>query len=213
VKIGIIGPGNVGGTLGRRWAINGHNVVFGTRKTDPEALRGLLSQAGPNASKGSIAQAVGESEVVVLAVPWAGAEQVLARAGNLEGKILIDATNALAPGLSGLVLGAETSAGEMVAGWASGARTVKAFNTVGSNIMADPHFAGGRVAMFYCGDDAEAKKTVASLIAELGFDPVDAGPLTQARVLEQFALLWISLAMKYGYGREIGFQFLRRGNK
>lgn len=71
---------------------------------------------------------------------------------------------------------------------------------------------GGRAAMFYCGDDARAKSTAAGLINELGFEALDAGPLTQARVLEPFALLWISLALQYGYGREIAFQLLRRKN-
>lgn len=100
----------------------------------------------------------------------------------------------------------------MVAKWATGAKVVKAFNTVGFNIMADPRFEGGRTAMFYCGDDAKAKSTVAGLINELGFEALDAGPLTQARLLEPFALLWISLALQYGYGREIAFQLLRRKN-
>lgn len=76
--------------------------------------------------------------------------------------------------------------------------------------MAHPTFNGGSVARFYCGDNAEAKKTVHGLIEELGFEPLDAGPLTQARLLEPFALLWITLALKHGYGREIGFELLRR---
>ena len=65
------------------------------------------------------------------------------------------------------------------------------------------------MAMFYCGDAPEAKRSVSSLIAELGFELLDAGPLTQARFLEPFAMLWISLALKYGFGREIGFRLLR----
>ena len=76
--------------------------------------------------------------------------------------------------------------------------------------MANPQFDSGKVAMFYCGDDASAKQTVRSLIAELGFEPLDAGALTQARLLEPFALLWITLALKYGYTTGIAFEFLRR---
>ena len=95
----------------------------------------------------------------------------------------------------------------MVAQWAKGAKVVKAFNTVGANVMADATFEGGPVAMFYCGDDAPSKRVVTAPIKELGFD---AGPLNQARVLEPFALLWISLALKYGYSREIAFRLLRR---
>jgi 8-hydroxy-5-deazaflavin:NADPH oxidoreductase len=210
VKIGIIGSGNVGGTLGRRWASNGHTVIFSTREAPSAALRELLAQAGPTAKSGSVAEAARESEVLLLATPWEAAQNALASAGDLTGKILIDATNPLLPGLTGLLVGTHTSAGEMVAQWAAGARVVKAFNTVGFNIMADPGFAGARAAMFYCGDDAKAKAAVASLIGELGFEALDAGPLTQSRLLEPFALLWISLALQYGYGREMAFQLLRR---
>jgi predicted dinucleotide-binding enzyme len=98
----------------------------------------------------------------------------------------------------------------MVASWARGAHVVKAFNTVGANIMSNPRFGQVAPVLFYCGDDAGAKKTVHGLVAELGFDAVDAGPLTQARLLEPFALLWISLAYGAGLGREIAFQLLRR---
>ena len=212
MKIGIVGSGNVGGTLGRRWAKNGHNVIFSTREAPSVELREVLAQAGPTARSGSVAEAARESEVLLLATPWEAAQNALASAGNLNGKILIDAVNPLLPGLAGLAVGTSTSGGEMVARWAAGAKVVKAFNTVGSNIMADPRFDGGRAAMFYCGDDATAKSTVAGLINELGFEALDAGPLTQARVLEPFALLWISLALQYGYGREIAFQLLRRKN-
>jgi len=123
---------------------------------------------------------------------------------------VIDVTNPVLPDLSGLSLGTTTSAAEQVAQWASGARVVKAFNTVGFNIMADPSFGASRALLFYCGDDAPAKQIVKSLAAELGFDPEDAGPLRQARLLEPFALLWISLAYGQGYGREFAFQLLRR---
>jgi predicted dinucleotide-binding enzyme len=87
---------------------------------------------------------------------------------------------------------------------------VKAFNTVGFNVMADPSFGGSKAVLFYCGDDAGAKGVVAELASGIGFDAQDAGPLTQARLLEPFALLWISLAVMHGYGRGLGFQLLRR---
>ena len=210
MKIGITGSGNVGGTLGTRWAKTGHRVTFSTRGGRPEALRQLLAGAR-NAGAGSVTETARESDVLLIASPWPAIQQALQSAGDLSGKIVIDATNPLLPDLSGLALGSTTSAGEMVAQWARGAKVVKALNTVGFNIMADPKFAQGRVAMFYCGDDAQAKTTVAGLIADLGFEPLDAGPLTQSRVLEPFALLWISLALQHGYGREIGFEFMRRG--
>lgn len=210
MKIGIIGSGNVGGTLGSRWARSGHQIVFSSRNPTSDAMEKLVRQAGPNSSAATAPQAATAGEVVLLATPWPATRDALTGAGDLSGKILIDATNPLRSDLSGLELGTTTSAAEQVAQWAPGAKVVKAFNTVGANIMADPGFGDNPVVLFYCGDDAGAKHTVHGLAKELGFDPHDAGPLTQARLLEPFALLWISLAFAGGYGREIAFQFLRR---
>lgn len=210
MNIGIIGAGNVGGALGSRWARNGHRVIFASREPDSEKMQELLARSGGNAVTGSNAEAAAASEVVLFATPWEAAQEAVRACGDLAGKVVIDAMNPLLPGLAGLAVGCTASAAEQVAQWAPGAKVFKAFNTVGNNIMEDPTFEGRRVAMFYCGDDPGAKTQVASLITELGFEALDAGPLAQARVLEPFAMLWISLAVKYGYGREIGFEFLRR---
>ena len=210
MKIGIIGSGNVGGTLGSRWAKNGHKVVFASRTPDSEEMKKRVAEAGPTASSATSKDAVAQSDTLLLATPWPATEQILKSLGDLSGKILIDATNPLLPDLSGLEIGTTSSAGERVAQWAKDAKVVKAFNTVGYNIMANPKFEAGGVAMFYCGDDSSAKAAVKGLIGELGFVPLDAGPLTQSRLLEPFALLWISLAYQAGFGREIGFEFLTR---
>jgi 8-hydroxy-5-deazaflavin:NADPH oxidoreductase len=209
MKIGILGAGNVGGTLGTRWAQGGHDVVFGSRHPESDEMRHLMGKAGPKARTATIREAAGASGVLLLSTPWPATRDVLSAAGDLGGKIVIDAINPLRADLSGLDLGTTTSASETVAQWAPGARVVKAFNTVGANIMADPDFHGAKPVMFYCGDDGEAKRTVAQLADELGFDAQDAGPLRQARVLEPFAMLWISLAFG-GYGRDIAFAMLRR---
>lgn len=211
MKIGIIGSGNVGGTLGRAWSRLGHEVFFGVRNPQDSRAKDVLGTPAASAKVCSLDEAARAAEAVLLATPWDAAQAALSAAGDLSGKILIDATNPLLPGLGGLAVGTTISAGEKVAGWAKGARVVKAFNTVGANIMADSTFPGGRPALFYCGDDSEAKKAVAGLANELGFEALDAGPLTQCRVLEPFAMLWISLALRYGYGRDIAFQFMRRG--
>jgi len=210
MKIGIIGSGNVGGALGTGWSRAGHEVIFSSRNPQSKEMKELVAKAGPRATAAATADAARAADVVLLATPWGAAEQAVRSAGDLKGKVLIDAVNPLLPDLSGLTLGTTTSAGEQVAQWAPGAKVVKAFNTVGSNIMADSRFANGRVVLFYCGDDADAKKTVHQLVADLGFEAIDAGPLKQARLLEPFALLWISLAFQGGFGREIGFEFLRR---
>ena len=210
MKIGVIGSGNVGGTVGTRWAQNGHAVIFSSRNPRSEAMKALLAKNSGNAKAETVEEAVDASDVLFLATPWPATQQALEEAGNLSGKILIDAVNPVLPDLSGLECGTSTSAGEMIATWARGAKVVKAMNTVGYNIMDNPAFGADRPAMFYCGDDAEAKQIVKSLVDELGFEALDAGPLKQARVLEPFALLWISLAYPQGFGRDIAFKLLRR---
>lgn len=210
MQIGVMGSGNVGGTLGKCLAENGHTVLFSTRNAGSEKMRTLLGEAGSNARATSMQETVRNSDVLLLATPWDATEEILKGAGNLSGKILIDVVNPLLPDLSGIALPNTTSGAELVAQWGRGARVVKAFNTVGFNVMANSHFPDGPAVMFYCGDDGEAKKVVAGLISELGFEAVDAGPLTRARLLEPFALLWISLAIQQGLGRDIAFRLLRR---
>ena len=210
MKIGIIGAGNIGGTLGRAWAAKGHEVVFGVRDPRGPKVQELVKATGGKARAASPAEAAAHGEVVLLATPWAAARAALGGAGDLTGKILIDATNPLRPDLSGLTLGHTTSAAEEVARWAPGAKVVKAFNTIGAQHMANPRFGTQSASMLICGDDAAAKKAVLALAEVLGFDPVDAGPLAQARLLEPLAMLWISLAYAYGHGADIAFKLLRR---
>ena len=210
MKIGIIGAGNIGGTLGRAWAAKGHEVVFGVRDPRGPKVQELVKATGGKARAASPAEAAAHGEVVLLATPWAAAQAALRGAGDLTGKILVDATNPLRPDLSGLTLGHTTSAAEEVARWAPGAKVVKAFNTIGAQHIANPRFGTQSASMLICGDDLAAKKTVLLLAESLGFDPVDAGPLRQARLLEPLAMLWISLAYAYGHGADIAFKLLRR---
>lgn len=209
MKIAIIGTGNVGGTLGRRWAEAGHHVIFGTRTPDSDKIKVLLAAAGSNARAAMTDEAVAEAEVVVLATPWNAVESLVASLGDLSGKILVDCTNPIAPGLQ-LALGTTTSGAEQVAAWTTGARVVKAFNTTGAENMADPIYDGQATVMLICGDDSQAKTVVGQLAEALGFEAVDVGPLSAARHLEPFALVWIRLAMVQGLGRDIAFRLVRR---
>jgi 8-hydroxy-5-deazaflavin:NADPH oxidoreductase len=214
MKIGVLGAGNVGGTLGSGWARKGHQVTFGVTDPGADKVKSLLASAGTNAHAASLSEAAATSEVVALAVPWEAAQEVVQKAGKLSGKILIDATNPLImspQGLSqGLVLGHSTSAGEQVARWATGARVVKAFNTTGAGNMANSDYAGQKLTMFLCGDDGQSKGVVAKLSQELGFEPLDCGPLRSARLLEPVAMLWIHLALGQGMGTNFGFTVLKR---
>ena len=210
MKIGIIGVGNVGGALGKGWAKKGHQVVFGVRNTSDPKVSAAVKDVGNNARAGSVAEAAGFGEVVVLATPWPGAQDAIRSAGDLSRKILFDCTNPLKADLSGLDVGFTTSAAEQVQSWAQGARVVKIFNTTGSNNMENPRYSEGPATMFYCGDDAQAKSAAKALAADLGFDPVDAGPLRSARLLEPLAMLWIHLAFAQNMGREFAFRLMRR---
>lgn len=210
MKIAILGAGNVGGALGKGWAAKGHSVYFGVPEPQSEKMQALLKSIGANARAGSVQDAAANAEIVVLATPWSVPQNAILTAANLAGKIVVDCTNPLAPDLSGLVIGHDTSAAEQVAGWAEGTRVVKAFNATGTGNMADWRYAGGKPIMYIAGDDAAARKTVSQLATELGFDALDAGPLKNARLLEPFAMLWIYLAIKQGLGPNFAFTLLRR---
>jgi predicted dinucleotide-binding enzyme len=210
MNIGIIGAGNVGGTLGKKWAGKGHQVFYGMQRPHEAKVKELLRATGSNARAGSPAEAAAFGEAVVFATPWPATEAAVRSSGDLNGKIVIDCTNPLKPDLSGLEVGQTTSGAEKVAGWAKGAKVFKAFNTTGFNVMADPVINGTRTVMFVCGDDEAAKPAVLRLASDIGFDAVDAGKLSQARLLEPWALLWISLALKGTAGRDFGFALLRR---
>jgi NADPH-dependent F420 reductase len=214
MKIAIIGAGNVGGTLGKRWARAGHEVAFGARDPADAKVAALVRESGPSARAASVPQAARDADVVVLTVPWDSAQEALASAGDLMGKVLIDATNPVAMTPDGLrqgpVIGATTSAGEQVARWAAGARVVKAFNTTGWPNMADPRYGSQGLSMLLCGDDAEARKVTADLARQLGFEPVDVGPLRSARYLEAVAMLWIDMAVFQGFGTNFGFRVVKR---
>lgn len=207
MKIGVIGTGNVGGTLGRRFAQAGHAVAFGSRKPESAEMAQLGRESGARIV--SPREAAQSAEAIVLATPWPSTAEALGGLGDLAGKIVLDCTNPLKSDLSGLTLGTTSSGGEQVAEWARGARVVKVFNTVGYGVMANTAFGSESATMLYCGDDAAAKAVARDLAAQLGFDPVDAGPLKQARSLEPLALLWVSLAIG-GMGTDIAFRLMRR---
>lgn len=199
MKIAILGAGNVGTTLGEGWARAGHEVVYGSR--DPQ-------KSGGGARFASMQQAVAQSEVVVLTAPWAAVESILQSVGDFGGKVLLDATNPIGPGLS-LLIGHQSSGGEQVQRWAPSAKVVKAFNTTGVENMANPHYGPLSSVMFVCSDDEHANKTAAQLAKDLGFDAVALAGLKHARNLEPLAILWISTAAALK-NRGIAFGLLRR---
>lgn len=202
MKIAVLGVGNVGSTLGRRFTGAGHEVMYGVRKPDDPKHTGM--------KVASMRAACADAEVIVLAVPWSAAIETVGAAGDVSGKIIIDATNPFAADFSGLADLDGRSAAELIAARASTARVVKAFNTIGFNVMENPAFGNERASLLIAGDDMDAKKVVADLATEIGFEPVDAGTIQMAHYLEAQAWIWIALALKYGYGRDIAFRLMRR---
>ena len=213
MKLGIIGAGNVGGTLGTAWAQKaGHEIFFGVRDPKSDKMQALLGRLTGKARAGSAAEAAAFGDMIVLTTPWPQAEAAIRSMGDLDGKILLDATNPLAMGPDGLGLeiGHSISAGEKVQGWAKGASVFKTLNTTGFGNMAEPIYHGAKSVMFVAGDDDANKPKVIALVGELGFDVIDAGPLRNARLLEAHAMLWIELALKRGLGRDWAFARLKR---
>jgi len=202
MRIAIIGAGSVGATLGQAWLRHGEDVVWGLRNpADPKYAALPKERVKPPA------EAASGADIVVIATPWPATEAAVKGLGSLSGKIVIDCTNPLGMGPDGLqlVLGFTTSAGEQVAGWATGAFVFKTLNTTGAGNMARAGEYPVRPMMVVAGDDAEKKKVVMDLVGKLGFAPVDAGPLKNARLLEPFAMVWIDQAIKRGRGRDFAF--------
>jgi len=209
MSLSILGAGHVGMALARALTRRGETVTLGV--PEPARYRDAVQALGPHAILTTAEQAIDTGEVVILAVPYGAALAIAAQRADWQGRILVDATNPLAPGLSGLSLGTTTSGAEELARRAAGARVVKAFNTTGAENLADAAYPGGIPFMPVCGDDARARQRVMALATRIGFDAVDAGALVSARWLEPFAMTWIHLAIPQGHGRDFAFAVLRRG--
>jgi predicted dinucleotide-binding enzyme len=147
----------------------------------------------------------------VNALPWAAVAGALSSAGDLKGKVLVDASNALKFGPDGPEALVDTSAAQKVAEMCPGARVVKAFNTLGAEHILNPKVGGMPADVFLCTDDAAARETVKKLAEEIGFHAVSLGPLRNARVAENIAIAWIYLGMKGGMGRNIAFRVVGGG--
>lgn len=190
-KIGIIGNGNVGSALSRALKRAGNEVKATGR------------------DRTAIHEAVEWADVVVLAVPYGALGELVKDVGSmLDGKIVIDTTNALTPKME-LAVGFTTSGAEELQKQLPKARVVKAFNTVFAQHMDSGRLIDRPLTAFVASDDAEAKKVVLELARGIGFDGLDSGPLKNARLLEPLGFFNIQLGLKLGYGPQIGFKLLQ----
>jgi 8-hydroxy-5-deazaflavin:NADPH oxidoreductase len=207
MQLAIIGAGNVGSALASGWIRSGHEVTFGVRDA-------AATHTGPaDARYAAVPEAARAAAVVVLATPWQAVTDAIAAAGSLTGKVLIDCTNPLRNGPDGLELdiGYDISGGERVAALAPGAAVFKTLNQTGFANMEHAHeFAPLPAVMYVAGDDAAHKPLVLSLVGELGFQAIDAGPLRIARLLEPMAMLWIHMTLNRGEPMSRAFALTQR---
>ncbi len=183
--VAMIGTGNVGAALGRRFAENGHKIVYGSRDPSAADVRELVAVTGNGAVATTQADAAAQADIVILAIPWSAAEDVVRALPSLRGKIVVDPTNPRVMASDGFAdYPIEDSNAERIARLAPGAHVVKAFSTLGAETMLDPKLAGGPVTVPIVGDDRAAKERIAVLTREIGLEAVDVGPLRHARIIE-----------------------------
>lgn len=205
MNIAIIGTGNVGSAIAQGLAGKGQSLVLGVR--DPKNADAIALAARTGARLAIPAEATKHADVIILALPWAVAEDAVRALGPLVGKVVIDCMNPLGmvDGALGLTIGHSASGGETVAAWLPQAHVVKTLNQVGAEIMARNHQLPHRPVMFMAGNDEAAKVRVATLLEMLGFAPLDAGDITKSRLLEPFGMVWINQALFRGKGRQWAF--------
>ncbi len=213
MRVGILGSGLMGGKLGTLFARAGHEVVFSYARSE-QKLRRLALDAQGKARAGTPREAAQEADAALLAVHWSRMDDVLNHAGDLTGKVILTCSLPMNDDNTHLVLAHTSSGAEALAKRAPKARVVSAFNTVPSEVLFGVFAArreATRPSLVYCGDDSSSKTIAAELIRDVGFDPVDAGPLRIARYTEPFALLVGQLAYAGEGGPELAYRFERLG--
>jgi 8-hydroxy-5-deazaflavin:NADPH oxidoreductase len=213
MRIGILGSGLMGGKLGTIFARAGHEVVFAYARSR-EKLERLARAAGGNARAGTPAEAAKDADALLLAVHWSRLDDVLTQAGDLSGKVVVTCSLPMNDDDTALVVAHTSSGAEELARRVPGARVVSAFGTVPSEVLFgvfEARGAAARPSLVYCGDDPDASEAAAGLIRDVGFDPVDAGPLRIARYAEPFTLLVAQLAYEGDGGPELAYRFERFG--
>jgi predicted dinucleotide-binding enzyme len=190
--VGVIGTGDMGDSLGPRFAELGYQVVYGSRRPESDKVQALVRKTGANASATTPLEAAQQADIVLTLVPWPAMETVAQSLGDLDGKIVIDVSMPFKQGTDGYpehLL--ETSSAEMIQGWNPGAKVVKTFASLGSQVIDEPMVEGGLVSVPIASDHRDAKEKVAGIVAAMGLDPVDFGPLRMAREIEILQMIYM----------------------
>jgi len=224
MRIGILGSGLMGSKLGTIFARAGHDVVFSYARSE-QKLKRLARDAGPFDSRRSLRagrarawtprEAAEDADVLLLAVHWSRVNDVLKQAGDLSGKVIVTCSLPMNKDDTRLAIAHTSSGAEALARKVRNADVVSAFGTVPSEVLFDV-FAGKRrrrhrPSLLFCGDAARAKRVAMRLIRDVGFEPVDAGPLRIARYLEPFTLAIAQLAYEGDAGPAIAYRIERFG--
>ncbi|MEB2312085.1 MAG: NAD(P)-binding domain-containing protein [Sorangiineae bacterium] len=214
MRIAVLGTGDVGRTLASAFITLGHEVRMGSRSASSPKALAWASSAGERASVGTFSDAAAWGEWVVVATLGTALPMMLRAAGaeSFGDKLVIDTTVPidLSSGRPALALGFTESCGEQLQAFLPRAKVVKAFTTVGHSLMFRPALEGGPPDMFVCGDDAEAKRRVGELLAEMGWGMVDVGGILTSRYLEPMALVWMLVGVQRG-GFAHAFKLIGRG--
>ena len=209
--IAVIGTGDVGGALGQEFAALGHEVIYGSRNPSSEKVATLVQRTGHGAQATKPKEATLRAEIVVLAVPGMLVKEIVTGLGDLSGKIIVDPTNPLVrrdDGKPGIEI--DGSNAEIIQAAAPGADVVKAFNTLGWRSMVDPESTGGTVSIPLVGNSSEAKKRIAEIVVSMGLEPIDVGPLRNARHVEGMSVLLLNNALGDGAKFEFHLRKYRR---
>lgn len=215
MRIGILGSGLMGGKLGTIFARAGHDVVFSYARSEAK-LKRLARAAKGNARAGTPAEAARDANALLLAVHWSRLDDVLKQAGDVSGKVIVTCSLPMNAADTGLVIAHTSSGAEALAKKVRRAQVVAAFGTVPSEVLFGVFAARRKVhrpTLVYCGDNPGAKRLAAGLIRDVGFDPLDAGPLRIARYTEPFTLLIAQLAYEGDGGPELAYRFERYASK
>ncbi len=202
MKIAVLGAGNIGSTLAKKWANARHTIVFGMRNTDNPKVLALVKSLGGQSCVDTVENAIAFGEVVVFAIPGAAMDETItAHAKALDGKIIIDPANKKASIMNSSVAFATQT---------PRAKIFRAFNTLGWENFENPQFGGVQADLFYCGPSGEPQTIVEKLIVEVGLRPIRLGDLNQVDLVDMITRLWATLAREQGLGRELAFKMLTR---
>ena len=201
MKIAVLGAGNIGGTLAKKWLAAGHDVIFGVRDSQSAKTRLALENTGGNLRAVSLQQALRFGQVILVSIPWGAVPGLLAEhAARLENKIVLDATNNFSgPVINNLALIHEKTPSAVL---------YRAFNSLGWEIFANPQIGTTQVDMFYTGPDGAQRPLVDNLIAEIGVRPVWVGDNDKATVVDNLGQLWVMLVFQRGMSRRIALKLL-----